>query len=193
VTCALISSRFKLRLPNLASYPVDTPLPYLLHVLVQSTPHFTPAGSTPHPVSLPVMPSHRSEVKLLLKSMLALRVKGNSASATTTRALGGLGSNRAGRVRIVHDAVPIWVSTGNTHPSEARLAEGSWQQTAQFEGTLTLTPMGSPTFSAHGIMVSVSVFPHLKVNSHTQHSTLCHSKSRSTSRTRRSLRNGRSF
>jgi hypothetical protein len=136
---------FQLTIPNLDSYPAEASFPYRVRVVVQSA---SCAAGTPAP-ALPALPLQPSELQLVQKSTLNLRIDGAHATSATARALGGLGTSRASRVSRSSDVAPVWT------PSGAADGSGVWAQAVCFDGTMSL--VGAPTFAAHGIATSVSL------------------------------------
>jgi hypothetical protein len=147
VLCCFLTSAnavlFQLTIPGLDSYPAESSFPYRVRVVVHSA---SCAAGTPAPV-FPALPLHPSELQLVQKSTLNLRIDGAHATSVTARALGGLGTSRASRVSRSSDVAPVWT------PSSAADGSGVWAQAVCFDGTMSL--VGAPTFAAHGIATSV--------------------------------------
>jgi hypothetical protein len=152
-------ARADLTIPDIASYPSDTQVPYRLRILTQSVVTHSASSTTPPSApELPDVPSHPSELKLGLARHLSVRADAQESRSTSLKSLGGLGISRSA-VRSSISA-PTFV-LDSAPAADGSKTKGVWHRASRFEGTLLLA--GSPSFSSKEVSVSYTLRLHAPI------------------------------
>lgn len=140
----------KLVLPDFPTFPLFTPIPYILRIITVTKPQkYDPDDQTSSEPLFPAPPTHPNEIDFRLNRHVFLRSGLHSAGHEDHIAdLGGMGKHSTGQGVTVHVNERKWMPKADED-------EGSWLQESTMQGALVLTH--SPGFETNQMTLHVCV------------------------------------